>query len=310
MLASVWLVVAVTNINISDGQQQSKSLLLRKAMETVVLPGVYPNCSSVDFKSEHFTCQIRDLPDEKHLMCLGCEECTLIEQRLVVSCPDESIQRTCIKVSAADEYVCACQSAPRAFHQGGEQFHWVSDWDPTIPNIDSGNVFYRRLCHDDGGEAQCVAEEKIHLHHLVAHLGISDDTISASSFHNNDENHAAKRVRLGLYTDYCCGWLGWISTDPTPWVQFDMGVEVTVWGLLLKKRCDPPYDVQMVLSCDVTFSHDGDAWMTAAENLVASYPDGISSAVWLQHPMSGRYWRIHPLTWVQHPAMKADLIGS
>ena len=310
VFAFVWLVVAVTDINISDGQQQSKSMLLRKAMETVVLPGVYPNCSSVDFKSEYLTCQIRHLSDEKHLMCLDREACTLTEQRPAVSCPDGSIQKTCTKVSAADEYVCTCQSAPRAFYQGDEQFHWASDWDTTIPNIESGNVFYRRLCHDDGGEAQCVAEEKIHLHYLVAHLDISDDAISASSWYGNtNEEHAAKRVRLGLYTDLACAWAALVDTDPTPWLQFDMGVAVTVWGLVLKARCDPPFQQQKVVSCDVTSSHDGDAWMAAAENLVASYPDGISSVVWLQHPISGRYWRIHPLTWVEHPSMKADLIG-
>ena len=308
MFAFVWLVVAFTDINFSSGQQQSKSMLLRKAMETAVLPFVYPNCSSVDFKSEHFTCQIRCLSDETHLMCLDREACTLMEQRPVVSCPDGSIQKTCIKVSKGEEYVCACQSAPRAFHQGGEQFHWTSDWDPTIPNIESGNVFYRRLCHDNDNEAQCVAEEKIHLHYLVAHLDISDDAISASSYFENRDDHGPKRVRLGVYTSYRCGWVPSLS-DPTPWVQFDMGVAVTVWGLLLKKRCDPPSYNDEVLSCDVTFSHDGDAWMTAAENLVTSYPDGTISVAWLHHPISGRYWRIHPLTWVEHPSMKADLIG-
>ena len=89
-----------------------------------------------------------------------------------------------------------------------------------------------------------------------------------------------------------------------------MGVPITVWGLLLKKRCDAPQIVQEVLSCDVTFSHDGDGWMTAAENLEVSYPDGMTSVLWLQHPISGRYWRIHPLTWVSQVSMRADLMGT
>ena len=93
-------------------------------------------------------------------------------------------------------------------------------------------------------------------------------------------------------------WLGTLVTRMTLWLQFDMGVEVTVWGLLLKKRSDSPFQDRKVLSCDVTFSHDGDAWMTAEENLVSSYPDGISSVVWLHYPVSSRYWRINPLTWV------------
>ena len=306
MVAFVRLFAVVADIYISEGQQQSKSVLFRKAMETVILPGVYPNCSSVDFKREYLTCQIRDLSDQKHIVWLGRENYTQNEQKRVVPCPDGSIQKTCTKVSAADEYVCGCQSAPRAFYQVGKQFHWVSDWDPTIPNIENGNMFFRRLCHGDGGEAQCVAEEKLHLHYLVAHLDIRDDAISASSNHRNHDNHSAKRVRLGRYTSPCCGWAAWLANDPNPWVQFDMGVAVTVWGLLLKKRCDHP---QWVLSCKVTFSFDGNAWVTAAENLVASYSDGDSSVVWLQHPVRGRYWRIHPLTWKNHAAMKADVLG-
>ena len=309
MIAFVWLFVAVTDIEMSDGQQLLKSLLLRKAMETMILPGIYPSCSSVDLENEYFTCQIRDLSDDKHLMCFFREECTPNEQRRVVSCPDGSIQKTCTKVLGEDEYLCECESAPRAFYQGGEQFHWTSDWDLTIPNIENGNVFYRRLCHDDGGEAQCVAEEKIHLHYLVAYLDISDNAITASSYLLSNDVYAPKRVRLGRYTSFCCGWAAYVETDPSPWVQFDMGVAVTVYGLLLKERCDPPWDQQKVLSCDVTFSHNGDAWMTAAENLVASYPDGRTSVLWLQHPISAGYWRIHPLTWVNHPSVKADLIG-
>ena len=308
MIAFVWLFALVTDINISDGQQLLKTLLLRKAMETVILPGVYPNCSSVDFKSEYFTCQIRDFSDDKQVMCLGREECTEKEQRRVISCPDGSIQKTCTKVSGADEYLCECQSAPRAFYQGIEHFHWTSDWDPTIPNIESGNVFYRRLCHDDGGETLCVAEEKIHLHYLVEHLDIGDGAFSASSIHRDLDICSAKRARLGRYFSKCCGWASWFLNSQ--WLQFDMGVEVTVWGLLLRRRCDPPHHEQKVLSCDVTFSHDGNAWITAAENLVASYPDGITSVVWLHHPISSRYWRIYPRTWAVHPSMKADLIGK
>ena len=223
------------------------------------------------------------------------------------SCPDGSIQKTCTKVSATDAYLCVCQSAPTAFDQGAEQFRWSSDWDPTIPNVENGNVFYRRLCHDDGGEAQCVAEEKIHLYYLVEHLDISDDAITASSYWENRTDHLPKRVRIGRYTSFPCAWLPWSVNDQ--WLQFDMGVAVTVYGLVLKKRCDPPYNQQQVLSYNVTFSHDGDAWMTAAETLTAFYPDGITSVAWLHYPISGRYWRIHPLTWVEHPSMKADLIG-
>ena len=309
MIALVWLFLAATDIKISDGHQHSKGLLLREAMETVVLPGVYPTCSIMDFENEYFTCQIRDLSDDKHLKCFCHEECTQNEQRRVISCPDGSIQKTCVKVKEEDEYLCACQSAPRTFYQGSEQFHWASDWDPTIPDIENGNVFHRRLCHDDGGEVQCIVEEKIHLHYLVAHLDISDNAITASTYHINSNLHRPERVRLGHYTSRCCGWIAWVDTDLSPWVQFDMGVAVTAWGLLLKARCDAPWNHQKVLSCDVTFSHDGNAWMTAAKDVTAPYPDGSTSVVWFQHPVSGRYWRIHPLTWEESPAMKADLIG-
>ena len=95
--------------------------------ETVVLPGVYPDCSSVDLLKEYLTCQIRDLSDEKNLLCFCREESTRKESRRVISCNDGSIQKTCTKISAAYKYPCACQSAPEALDQGAEQFHWSSD---------------------------------------------------------------------------------------------------------------------------------------------------------------------------------------
>ena len=305
----IWIILVSVDVIISQNREMSKSALLRQAIETVIFPGTYPNCSSVNFKNEYRSCQIRDLSDEKQLVCQGREECIHNEHMHVTPCPDGSIAKTCTQVSTPSVYVCVCQSAPRTVHKAGKEFCWVSDPDTSIPNLENGNVFYRRLCHDGGGEDHCFVEEKLRLHYLVVHLEIRDDAISASSYWKNREDHAAKRVRLGQYTSYACGWAAWLKNDPTPWVQFDMGVAVTVWGLLLKKRCDPPYNQQRVLSCDVTFSHDGDAWMTAAENLVAPYPDGRTSVVWFQQPIKGHYWRIHPLTWDVHPSMKADLIG-
>ena len=88
-----------------------------------------------------------------------------------------------------------------------------------------------------------------------------------------------------------------------------MSVAVTVYDLALKKPWDAGFDQYQVLSCGVTFSRDGNAWMTAAENLVAFYPDGITSIAWPHHPISSHYWRTYPLTWVDHPSMRANLIG-
>ena len=295
---------------LSDGDKSaylpSNNQLLQQALEAVILPGVYPNCSSVDFDSEYITCQIWDLSEERALLRLSHAKCISNVQMRIVPCPDGTAYKTCTQESTAGVYVCSCHSAPRTFGEGGEQFSWTSDWDPTIPNLDDGNVFYRRLCYNDGGEDECVVEEKIHLHYLVAYLNISDDAISATSMWVDREDHGAKRVRLGRYTSTCCCWAPWFEIDPTPWVQFDMEMEVTVWGLVLKQRCD---GWDKVLSCNVTFSHDGNLWMTAAENLVAFYPDGTTSVVWFQYPIRGRYWRIHPLTFVLYPSMKADLIG-
>ena len=163
----------------------------------------------------------------------------------------------------------------RTFYQGGEQFHWASDWDPAIPDIENENVFHRRLCHDDGGEVQCIVEEKIHLHYLVAHLDISDNAINASTYHLNLNLHYPERVRLGHYTSRCCGWIAWVDIDLSPWVQFDMGVAVTAWGLLLKARCHD----QKLLSYDVNIVTWRNAWMTAAKDVTAPYPDGSTSVV-------------------------------
>ena len=83
----------------------------------------------------------------------------------------------------------------------------------------------------------CISD----LENLVEYLQISDDSITASSVYDS-AIHAAYRVRTDNYFDQPCCWSAG-KGDAKPWVQFDLGVEVTVWGVLIKPRCDAGYQV-------------------------------------------------------------------
>ena len=77
------------------------------------------------------------------------------------------------------------------------------------------------------------------LEHLVAYLQISDRLITASS-EGWEANHEAHRVRMDRYFDFACAWSA-TRDDRNPWVQFDMEQDVTVWGVVVKPRCDEKY---------------------------------------------------------------------
>ena len=138
-------------------------------------------------------------------------------------------------------------------------------------------------------------------------LAISDALISASSEHSSVAG--AKRVRMDNYFDFSCAWAAG-QTDVRPWVQFNMGEVVTVWGVIMKPRCDPPYDVQRVLSYQLEKSDNGNSWSEASDVITADYSFDETSISWLSHPAKAQYWRIAVISSQVHPSMKADLIGK
>ena len=141
---------------------------------------------------------------------------------------------------------------------------------------------------------------------LAKYLDISDASITASSEHNT--NHTAKRVRVDCYLDYACAWAA-ARDESTPWVQFDMEQEVTVWGVLVKARCDKPYTDQRVTSLKVVMSNDRVRWHDASEVINPNYSvEGLSTS-WFDEAATAQYWRIQILKWHIQPFMKADLLG-
>ena len=139
---------------------------------------------------------------------------------------------------------------------------------------------------------------------LLAYLNIEDDLITSSSVLG--VNHEAHRVILNHYFDRACAWAAG-NADPAPWVRFDMGQEVTVWGVVAKPRCD--YPSQQVSSLQVFKSDDGVNWCTASGVITTDYSVDDTSTTWFNEAWTARYWRIDPVTWLNHPSMKADLIG-
>ena len=141
---------------------------------------------------------------------------------------------------------------------------------------------------------------------LVEYLEISDALITASS--ELSFNHAANRVRLNCYLDYACAWSP-AADDPKPWVQFDMEQDVTVWGVVVKPRCDHPYTNQRVTLLKVFRSDDEVLWQDASGVISANYSFYHDSTIWLDEATSARYWKIEALAWKVQLSMKADLIG-
>ena len=122
------------------------------------------------------------------------------------------------------------------------------------------------------------------------------------------EDHTARRDRLGRYTSFACGWIYRGCRQTTA-----PGCSLTwTWNHRVEPAAEgalqfPSRPTKGILSHNITFSHNGDAWMAGGENLMASHPDGRTLVVWLQHPLRGRYWRIHPMTWQILPSMKLKI---
>ena len=144
---------------------------------------------------------------------------------------------------------------------------------------------------------------------LVEYLDISDALITASSQHSI--NHAAKRVRLNRYRNYACAWSA-AHDDRTPWVQFDMEQDVTVWAVFVEARCDEPYTYQKVTSFQLASSDDAVRWRHVSDVISPYYvnrSDEQMSMTWLQKSATARYWKIQALKWQRDASMKADLVG-
>ena len=141
---------------------------------------------------------------------------------------------------------------------------------------------------------------------LAVYLNIDDSSITASS--SWGAKHEAYRVRLDRYFDLACAWCG-KNDEPRPWVRFDMGQEVTGWGVVVKPRCDSPHTNQQVTSLQVFKSDDDVKWCGVSDVITTDYSIDKTSTSWFDEAATARYWRINVLTWLTHPSMKADLIG-
>ena len=146
-----------------------------------------------------------------------------------------------------------------------------------------------------------------HLKNLAVYLNIKEDSITASSDWGG--YHEAQRVRLDSYFNPSCSWVADVG-ESTPWVQFDMEQDVTVWGVVMKPRCDPPSDKERVTSFQLSSSQDGTRWCDVSGRITPDYSVNKVSRSWLDEPVTARYWMIQALAWAIRPAMKADLIGE
>ena len=140
----------------------------------------------------------------------------------------------------------------------------------------------------------------------VTLIKLDDTLITASS--EKDVNFAAKKVILSNHFDPWCGWRP-ADDDHLRWVQFDMKQDVTVWGVVVKAPCNVDFPGEKVTSFEVVMSGDEVKWSDVSGILSPNY-EGETAYCWFDGIGTARWWRIYVLGWLNHPTVKADLIGE
>ena len=142
------------------------------------------------------------------------------------------------------------------------------------------------------------------LERLVTYLSVTDDLITASSH----TTHSRPPYARFDYKNVPCAWQPH-STDPDPWLQFDLGQVLTVYGVVIRHQCKE-YTFFRVTSFYVSKSDDQAAWVTVSDVVIPDYTVNGTAITWFPQPLEGRFWRFHPVTNVGGYALKADLYGK
>ena len=146
------------------------------------------------------------------------------------------------------------------------------------------------------------------LKRLADYLDINDAFITASS---DLVSFPAKQVRMENSLGSLCAWVA-KPNDPTPWVQFDMEQDVTVWGVDVRPGCDSMYVQQRITSLKVSMSGDQVKWNDVTDAITIVYENNQhpNSLLWFDEVATARNWRIYILDWEYLPSMKADFLGQ
>ena len=159
-------------------------------------------------------------------------------------------------------------------------------------------------------DTECIGQEivKILLTPIVSTHNLPDSVYTASSY--EDVNHEAYRARIDNYFSLACAWQADLANDANPWLAITLPTEYLIKGMVIKKRCDPPYDNQYVTMVTVTTSHDDVTYqdVVAREDLSDGYHSDLSAHLLFPQVYTTRFWMIHINAHNIGATMKCDLL--
>ena len=259
----------------------------------------YPSCDQKNLSRELSICQI----DGENTV----DTCYVPHDRLpaLPACPDGTWSRTCYPRVSTDiiQMSCVCHSSVQITGDIRET-QW-DIWEQLDPPV-NGARYRRRLMMD----TECIAQEfALLLQPIVATYKLPDSVYTASSAQLT--GHEAYRARIDNYFSLCCGWAA-NSVDLTmPWLAITLPTEYLIKGMIIKKRCDPPYSIQYVTKVTLSTSHDDVTYqdVVVTEDLSAGYDADLTTYIMFTQAYTTRFWLIHVNAYNSHPTMKWDLLG-
>ena len=263
----------------------------------------YPSCDERDFSIELPICQI----DDENTV----DTCFARPDRLpsLPVCPDGTWNRTCYPKISPHMFQkihmnCVCHSGvPTTVNI--RETHW-GNWQKLDPPV-NGAHYRRRLMM----ETECIGQEflKISLEPIVATHSLPDSVYTASSsFHLHSQPY---RARIDNYFTKFCAWGASPHESNNPWLAITLPTEYLVKGMLIKKRCDPPYTFQYVTMVTVSTSHDDITYqdVVVRGDLSAGFDANITAYMVFTQVYNTQFWLIHVNAYVSHAMMKCDLLG-
>ncbi|XP_030841798.1 lactadherin-like [Strongylocentrotus purpuratus] len=158
---------------------------------------------------------------------------------------------------------------------------------------------------------------------------IPDSSLTSSSDYHLNYNASDGRLNGGVTLHEKAAWLA-RDDDIDKWVkilylllsltsinaltsQIDLGRTSNVTGVIVQGRFEL---AQWITSVKVSYSLDNVTWTYALEPqcgeqriYAANYDNTTPETILFPRPITARYVRIHPLTWIGHQAMRYEVVG-
>ena len=292
-MLSMWILLSF--VLVEEGSANHE----KEAIRGFILHQSNPPCRDVD-TNKLIPCTLAGQEDYQRIMSVNSANPSF--PGLKIGCKDGLNNMTCLPLSLEPvRYLCACSAEKGDLNTGIE---WNDTWEEIT---ETGLVIKRSLC--DTQSAWCLdGMFKKNLVYLVKHYAPLDSQITASS--EFGVSHLKEKVRLE-YNGEFCAWKKTVN-DVAPWMKFDLLQSRVATGVKIGKRCDgvAQYGVQYVTTFHLSTSDDDVTWSVIFADVdVDDLYDGDIATWWFDNEISARYWRIEPITWMNHCSMQADIIG-